>query len=66
MTRPPRSGGRVLQVTATATVDQLAAAAGLLMRKDAGIPAVWIEGVTPEGDGRVADLLRRPEIDLFR
>lgn len=58
--------GRLLQVTATATVDQLAAAAGLLMRKDAGVPAVWIEGVKPEGEGRVADLLRRPETDLFR
>ena len=58
--------GRLLQVTATATVDQLAAAAGLLMRKDAGVPAVWVEGVTPEGEGQVADLLRRPETDLFR
>jgi coenzyme F420-0:L-glutamate ligase/coenzyme F420-1:gamma-L-glutamate ligase len=62
----PDLSGRVLQVTATATVDQLAAAAGLLMRKDAGIPAVWVEGVTPVGDGRVADMLRRPETDLFR
>jgi len=58
--------GRLLQVTATATVDQLAAAAGLLMRKDAGVPAVWVEGVTPAGDGRVAQMLRRPETDLFR
>ena len=58
--------GRLLQVTATATVDQLAAAAGLLMRKDAGVPAVWVAGVTPQGDGRVADMLRRPETDLFR
>jgi coenzyme F420-0:L-glutamate ligase/coenzyme F420-1:gamma-L-glutamate ligase len=66
MTGSPDLAGRLLQVTATATVDQLAAAAGLLMRKDSGIPAVWIEGVTPEGDGRVADLLRRPETDLFR
>jgi coenzyme F420-0:L-glutamate ligase/coenzyme F420-1:gamma-L-glutamate ligase len=66
MTGQPDLAGRVLQVTATATVDQLAAAAGLLMRKDAGVPAVWVEGVTPKGDGRVADLLRNPEIDLFR
>jgi len=66
MTGSPDLAGRLLQVTATATVDQLAAAAGLLMRKDSGIPAVWVEGVTPEGDGRVADLLRRPETDLFR
>ena len=38
MTGHPDLAGRVLQVTATATVDQLAAAAGLLMRKDAGRP----------------------------
>jgi hypothetical protein len=36
------------------------------MRKDAGQPAVWIEGLAPGGDGRVADLVRRPETDLFR
>jgi coenzyme F420-0:L-glutamate ligase/coenzyme F420-1:gamma-L-glutamate ligase len=66
MTGRPDLSGRPLQVTATATVDQLAAAAGLLMRKDAGLPAVWVEGVTPEGDGRVADLVRKPETDLFR
>jgi coenzyme F420-0:L-glutamate ligase/coenzyme F420-1:gamma-L-glutamate ligase len=66
LTGSPDLAGRLLQVTATATVDQLAAAAGLLMRKDAGVPAVWIEGVTPQGDGRVADLLRNPETDLFR
>ncbi len=58
--------GRELQVTATATADQLAAAAGLLMPKDAGIPAVWIAGVPLSGDGRVRDSLRAPETDLFR
>jgi len=58
--------GRELQVTATATADQLAAAAGLLMPKDSGVPAVWIEGVPIEGDGRVADTLRNPDDDLFR
>ena len=58
--------GRELQVTATAIADQLAAAAGVLMRKDAGIPAVWIEGITPRGDGRVRDTLRSPDTDLFR
>jgi coenzyme F420-0:L-glutamate ligase/coenzyme F420-1:gamma-L-glutamate ligase len=58
--------GRELQVTATATADQLAAAAGLLMGKAAGVPAVWIEGVDPVGDGRVRDTLRSPETDLFR
>lgn len=58
--------GRELVVTTTATCDQLAAAAGLLMLKDAGVPAVWIEGVRPHGDGRVADTLRDPQSDLFR
>ncbi len=58
--------GRPLEVTATATADQLAAAAGLLMRKDAGIPAVWVDGVTPKGDGAVRDTLRESSTDLFR
>jgi coenzyme F420-0:L-glutamate ligase/coenzyme F420-1:gamma-L-glutamate ligase len=58
--------GRELQVTAPATADQLAAAAGLLMRKDAGVAAVWIEGVTPRGEGDVREILRSPETDLFR
>ncbi|MEM7412501.1 MAG: coenzyme F420-0:L-glutamate ligase [Myxococcota bacterium] len=58
--------GRPLEVTTTATADQLAAAAGLLMVKDAGIPAVWITGRTPQGDGRLADTLRDPSQDLFR
>jgi coenzyme F420-0:L-glutamate ligase/coenzyme F420-1:gamma-L-glutamate ligase len=58
--------GRELEVTATATADQLAAAAGLLMRKDAGVPAVWVEGVPLSGSGRLRDALRPPELDLFR
>ncbi len=58
--------GRELQVTATATADQLAAAAGLLMRKNASIPAVWIEGIPPSGDGTIRDTLRSPDTDLFR
>jgi coenzyme F420-0:L-glutamate ligase/coenzyme F420-1:gamma-L-glutamate ligase len=58
--------GRPLEVTAMALVDQLAAAAGLLMGKDAGRPAVWIDGIAPSGDGGVRDLLRDPSGDLFR
>ncbi len=59
-------GGRELQATATATADQLAAAAGLLMQKDAGTPAVWIEGIEIEGDGDIRKTLRDPATDLFR
>ena len=55
-----------MEVTATATADQLAAAAGLLMPKDAGVPAVWVHGVSPTGDGGVAETLRDPATDLFR
>ena len=58
--------GRELEVTTMATVDQLAAAAGLLMVKDAGIPAVFVEGVPRCGDGGLAQLLRDPKEDLFR
>jgi coenzyme F420-0:L-glutamate ligase/coenzyme F420-1:gamma-L-glutamate ligase len=58
--------GRELEVTVTATADQLAAAAGLLMHKSSGVPAVWIEGVPPSGDGRVRDTLRDSAADLFR
>jgi coenzyme F420-0:L-glutamate ligase/coenzyme F420-1:gamma-L-glutamate ligase len=58
--------GRELLVTVNATVDQLAAAAGLLMQKDAGVPAVYVEGITPKGSGSVQDLLRDPSQDLFR
>lgn len=58
--------GRELLVTTTATADQLAAAGGVLMVKDAGIPAVCVKGVVPRGEGRLRDLLRDPESDLFR
>ena len=58
--------GRELQVTAMATPDQLAAAAGLLMIKDAGVAAVWVGGLSPRGDGRLAELVRDPSTDLFR
>jgi coenzyme F420-0:L-glutamate ligase/coenzyme F420-1:gamma-L-glutamate ligase len=62
----PDLAGRTLQVTATATADQLAAAAGLLMGKAAGTPAVWISGVEVAGDGSARALLRDPALDLFR
>jgi coenzyme F420-0:L-glutamate ligase/coenzyme F420-1:gamma-L-glutamate ligase len=59
--------GRELLVTQPATADQLAAAAGLLMWKSAGIPVVAVEGLTIEGDGTVREsLLRDASADLFR
>jgi coenzyme F420-0:L-glutamate ligase/coenzyme F420-1:gamma-L-glutamate ligase len=59
--------GRELVVTQPATADQLAAAAGLLMWKSAGVPVVVVEGFPIAGDGNVKDaLLRDPSADLFR
>jgi coenzyme F420-0:L-glutamate ligase/coenzyme F420-1:gamma-L-glutamate ligase len=58
--------GRELVVTVNASADQLAAAAGLLMAKDAGNPAVWIEGIPLAGDGSARELLRSASLDLFR
>jgi len=61
--------GRALTVTVNASADQLAAAAGLLMPKAAGVPAVWIDGVEGAvafGDGSARALLRDPRLDLFR
>jgi len=58
--------GRELAVTAMATPDQLAAAAGLLMVKASGIAAVFVGGYTPEGDGTLSELVRDSATDLFR
>jgi coenzyme F420-0:L-glutamate ligase / coenzyme F420-1:gamma-L-glutamate ligase len=58
--------GRELQVTVMARADQIAAAAGILMEKEAGTPAVWVEGIAIEGKGSLRDLLRDPARDLFR
>ncbi len=59
--------GRELQHTVVAAADELAAAAGLLMEKDRGIPAVLVRGYSfQRGDGRADELLREPSKDLFR
>jgi coenzyme F420-0:L-glutamate ligase / coenzyme F420-1:gamma-L-glutamate ligase len=59
--------GRKLASTIIAVADQLAAAAGLLMRKDAGCPVVLIRGFEWQpAKGSSHDLLRKPEQDLFR
>jgi coenzyme F420-0:L-glutamate ligase/coenzyme F420-1:gamma-L-glutamate ligase len=58
--------GRELQVTIPATADALAAAAGLLMKKADGVPAVWITGVELRGDGSARQLIRDSKLDLFR
>jgi coenzyme F420-0:L-glutamate ligase/coenzyme F420-1:gamma-L-glutamate ligase len=59
--------GRELHHTVVAVADELAAAAGLLMEKAAGIPAVLVRGYRyrPSAGGAKA-LVRNPQDDLFR
>ena len=61
--------GRELQVTEVAIVDELAAAAELVMGKAEGIPVAIVRGVDPTwfGEGGVGDdVVRNPSEDLFR
>jgi coenzyme F420-0:L-glutamate ligase / coenzyme F420-1:gamma-L-glutamate ligase len=59
--------GRELHHTVVAVADELANAAGLLMEKDRGIPAVLVRGYSVRrGPGRAAELLRERSKDLFR
>lgn len=59
--------GRQLAGTIIAVADQLAAAAGLLMRKRDGCPVVLVRGFRWRAAvGCMRDLIRRPEQDLFR
>lgn len=65
----PDATGRELQVTEVAIVDELAAAAELVMGKTEGIPVAVIRGIDPAwlGPGSIqADLVRPPSEDLFR
>lgn len=59
--------GRELHHTVMAQADALAAAAGLLMRKGAAIPAVLVRSYefTP-AEGNAKSLIRAREFDLFR
>ncbi len=60
------SHGRTMNVTEIAIVDEIAAAADLVMGKADGIPAAVIRGLELTGDGRATDLVRPPEEDMFR
>ncbi|MEW5985498.1 MAG: coenzyme F420-0:L-glutamate ligase [Chloroflexota bacterium] len=60
--------GYRLQHTEVGTADEMAAAASLLMGQAAeGMPAVLIRGLQlPPMEGKAADLIRPPEMDLYR
>jgi coenzyme F420-0:L-glutamate ligase/coenzyme F420-1:gamma-L-glutamate ligase len=58
--------GNTLEVTEVAAVDEVAAAADLVMGKATGIPVAIVRGLQLSGSGRVADLIRPHGEDLFR
>ena len=59
--------GHLLTATLIARADELAAAAGLVMPKSAGVPVALIEGYKwSHAEGSARSLIRLPEMDLFR
>jgi coenzyme F420-0:L-glutamate ligase/coenzyme F420-1:gamma-L-glutamate ligase len=63
----PDSTGRIMEVTEVAVVDEIAAAADLVMGKASATPAALMRGISaPRGEGRARDLIRPAEEDLFR
>jgi coenzyme F420-0:L-glutamate ligase/coenzyme F420-1:gamma-L-glutamate ligase len=61
------SHGNSLKVTVIAIADELASATELVMRKSAGIPVAIVRGFVYESrDASALELIRIPELDLFR
>ncbi len=60
--------GRVLKATLPAFADEVAAAAGLLMQKDAGVPVVIVRGLpwTDRPEASARDVLRPVAQELFQ
>ena len=59
--------GKLLMATVLAVADELAAAAGLLMGKSEGMPAVLIRGYRHKSTSeKAASIIRSPAEDLFR
>lgn len=62
-------GGRLLEATEVAIVDEIAAAANLVLAKDAGTPFAVVRGVDERcfGNGSISEsVVRRAAGDLFR
>jgi coenzyme F420-0:L-glutamate ligase/coenzyme F420-1:gamma-L-glutamate ligase len=62
----PDDAGRDMHATVLAIADDLASAAGLVMRKTARAPVIVIRGLELEGDGRGRDMIRPAAEDVFR
>lgn len=59
--------GRILEVSEIAIVDEIAAAADLVMGKATGIPAAIVRGLKWQpASGRATDLVRPAQEDMFR
>jgi coenzyme F420-0:L-glutamate ligase/coenzyme F420-1:gamma-L-glutamate ligase len=58
--------GNELNVTEVNVVDEIAAAADLVMGKATGIPVAIVRGLAVSGDGRATDIVRPATEDLFR
>ncbi len=58
--------GRVLEVSEVAVIDEIAAAADLVMGKASGNPVAVVRGLSLAGDGRAGDLVRPATEDMFR
>jgi coenzyme F420-0:L-glutamate ligase/coenzyme F420-1:gamma-L-glutamate ligase len=58
--------GREMHATVLAIADDLASAAGLVMRKTERAPVVVIRGLELTGDGRGRQLIRPADEDVFR
>ncbi len=62
----PDDAGREMHATVLAIADDLASAAGLVMRKTARTPVIVIRGLELTGDGHGRDLVRPAAEDVFR
>ncbi len=60
------SAGRTLEVTQMADVDEIAAAAELVMGKTRRVPAAIVRGLCLTGDGNTRQILRPAMQDMFR
>jgi coenzyme F420-0:L-glutamate ligase/coenzyme F420-1:gamma-L-glutamate ligase len=63
----PDADGRVMHSTVRAVADEIASAGDLVLGKTTGRPLALVRGATfQRGDGRIADMIMPPEMDLFR
>ncbi|HEV8281069.1 MAG TPA: coenzyme F420-0:L-glutamate ligase [Candidatus Limnocylindrales bacterium] len=63
----PDANGRVMHSTVRAVADEIASAGELVLGKTSSRPLALVRGAAfQRGDGRIADMIMPPEMDLFR